>query len=275
MVSDGRSTPYPLRSRLARHLRLLREESRMTIRAVGRRVGWSDSKMSRIETGLTGITPWDAERLLDVFKVTGPRRAALLALAEAGEQRAVWGAYRKFEAVAATVHNYEPILVPGILQHPEYALALMRSHLPDSPPEKIDEFLAARMSRSVLLTTAAGPSFRLIMEEIVLHRVVGDERIMRAQLRRLLELGELPSVTLQVVPFDTVGHPALHGPFAVMEFADGLDPGIVALEHRLATVYLDEPADVEDFIAMFSRLREIALNPDDTAKLVARLATGR
>ncbi|GIG57229.1 hypothetical protein Lfu02_16010 [Longispora fulva] len=74
MVSDGRSAPYPLRSRLARHLRLLRDESGLTIGAVGRRLSCSGSKVSRIETGLCGITVEDAELLLDIYQVTGPRR---------------------------------------------------------------------------------------------------------------------------------------------------------------------------------------------------------
>ncbi|WP_412541733.1 helix-turn-helix transcriptional regulator [Longispora sp. K20-0274] len=275
MVSDGRSTPYPLRSRLARHLRLLRDESGLTIGAVGRRLGCSGSKVSRIETGQCGITVEDAERLLDIYKVTGPRRDWMLTLAMVGEQRAVWGAYRHFEAAAKTVLNYEPIVVPGILQHPEYALALMRAEMPDSSPAHTTELMTSRMSRQVLLTKDGGPDFHLLLDETVLHRPVGDERVMRAQLRRLLELAELPSVTLRVIPFDAVGHPARQGSFAVMRFPDDLDPGIVALEHRLTTLYLDEPADVEAYREVFRRLNQIALDPDATAKLVARLATGR
>ncbi|GIG58840.1 hypothetical protein Lfu02_32120 [Longispora fulva] len=93
MVSDGRSTPHPRRARLARHLRLLREDSGLTIETVGRRLGWSGSKLSRIETSLTGVTPSDAARLLDLYKVVSPRRDWLLAMARSGAVRSMLGAY--------------------------------------------------------------------------------------------------------------------------------------------------------------------------------------
>ncbi|MEV6525100.1 helix-turn-helix transcriptional regulator [Longispora sp. NPDC051575] len=274
MVSDGRSTPYPLRSRLARHLRLLREESDLTIKAVGRRVGWSDSKMSRIETGLTGITPWDAERLLDVYRVTGHKREWMLGLIR-GSRRDVLSAYVHFEAESASVLGYESMLFPGILQLPEYTRALIRSAEPTASPERINMLITRRIARQALLTSDDGPSFHLVVDESVLHRPIGSEQTLKSQLRRLLDLAELPSVTLRVFPFDAADHPALEGAFTVLRFRDELDPGIVALEHRMTTFYLDDSADVETYIDVFRRLNELALDPQDTVKLVSRLASGR
>ncbi|MGY0231275.1 helix-turn-helix domain-containing protein [Longispora urticae] len=274
MVSDGRRTPHPRRARLARHLRLLREDAELTIKSVGRRMGWSGSKVSRIETGLSGITPGDAARLLDIYNVTGPRRDWMLGLASSGNPRHVPGAFRELEAESAAVLGYESILVPGILQVPEYTRAIIQSHRPEISVEETERLIELRVARQALLTRADGPQFHLVVDEIALRRPVGGEPVIRAQIRRLMELGELDSVMLQVLPLECVAHPAPNGAFTVLQFRDDLDPGIVALSHHLGTIYFDAPTDVEGYVDLFRRLSRHALDPGDSAKLVTRLASG-
>ncbi|GIG61015.1 transcriptional regulator [Longispora fulva] len=273
MVSDGRSTPYPLRSRLARHLRQLRDDSRLTIGAVGRRLGWSGSKLSRIETSLTGITPEDTARLLDVYRVSGPRREALLALAVANHETA--GRYRHLEAKAATVLSHELTLIPGIVQTPEYVRAMTRSNEPDALPEMVEALVASRLARQSLLTMEDGPTFHLVMDETVLHRPIAEERVMRGQMRHLITSADLPGITLQVLPFEVTARPLPSGAFSVLRFKDGLDAGIVAVENHLNMFYFDEADEVERYVSTFDCLSNRALDPDDTIRLVERLATGR
>ncbi|MBG6139342.1 hypothetical protein IW245_005536 [Longispora fulva] len=121
------------------------------------------------------------------------------------------------------------------------------------------------------MTATDGPTFHLIIDEVVLRRPVGGDRIMRAQLRRMVELAELPSITLQVFPIDAVTPPSPGGAFSVLRFKDDLDVGVVAVPNHLSSVYFDEPCDVEAYVEMFGRLAQHALDPDDSVKLVARL----
>ncbi|WP_412540902.1 helix-turn-helix transcriptional regulator [Longispora sp. K20-0274] len=274
MVSDGRSTPHPRRARLARHLRLLREDSNLTIETVGRRLGWSGSKLSRIETRVTGVTPADTARLLDVYGIVGPRRESLTALARAGDWRTTPDSYPDLEAEAAAVLSFESMLVPGIMQIPEYVRSIVRSTRPGATLAAMEGLVAERLARQALLTREDGPRFWLVVDESALLRQVGGPRVMRAQLARLMDFAELPSVTLQVFPVASETLPAPYGAFTVLQFRDGLDPGVVALEHQLAMFYLEEPSDVDECADVFRRLTSQALDQNASVRLLAQLIAG-
>ena len=89
---------------------------------------------------------------------------------------------------------------------------------------------------------------------------------------RLLEVGALPNVTMQVVPFSAGGYAAMESPFVVLSFPEQLDPDVVYIESTRSGVYLEQPSDVSWYAEMFERLAKSALKPAESASLIAEVA---
>ena len=116
------------------------------------------------------------------------------------------------------------------------------------------------------------PGFAAVLDESVLHRVVGNVAIMRAQLRRLLELSRLPSVTIRVVPFDAGVVPAGVNKFIVMKFGRPDAADMVFIEDLTARHYLEAPNDVETYSAIFATLTDLSADLDASrAMILAKL----
>ena len=139
-----------LRRQLGAELRRLRERVGRTVGEVARELGWSESKLSRVETAVSGIRAGDLERLLDAYGIENAERARLIGLSGQARQRAWWEAYGDalpnayetyigFEAEASSIYTYEAQVVPGLLQTAEYTSAIMQAELADDRPEIIGQ----------------------------------------------------------------------------------------------------------------------------------------
>jgi hypothetical protein len=122
-------------------------------------------------------------------------------------------------STAAAGRLYGPGIMPGLLQTPGYARAVVQAAVPKWVPEVVEQRVQGRMTRQQLLFSANAPRFEAVVDESVLHRVVGSPAIMKAQLEQLLELSELPSVTLRVIPYDAGALPAGNNKFIILRFA--------------------------------------------------------
>lgn len=278
-VSRGQG-PTVRRRRLSSELRRLREAADLTIDEVADKLECSASKISRIETGHVGVTPRDARDMLELYGVVGDAREALVQLSREARTRGWWHAYSEvftgafvgLEADASSLRAFQALLVPGLLQTEAYARAVIRAMRPDITDTELDRRVTARLARQRLLTEPSPPEYWAVVDEAVLHRMVGGPEVMAEQLARLLELAALPHVTIQVVPFGTGAHPGMEGPFVILGFPEQADPDVVYVDATNSGHYLEVPADVRRYALMFDHLRAAALKPDDSVDLIATFA---
>ncbi|GAA3818886.1 MULTISPECIES: helix-turn-helix transcriptional regulator [Amycolatopsis] len=272
--------PTIRRRRLASELRRLREAADLTIDEVAEKLECSASKISRIETGHVGVTPRDARDMLELYGMTGDEREALVQLAREARKPGWWQAYKEvftgtfvgLEADASSLRAFQALLVPGLLQTEPYARAVIRAMRPDADESDIQRRVAARTARQQLLTDPNPPEYWAVIDEAVLHRVVGGPEVMAHQAERLLTVAQLPHVTIQVVPFGAGAHPGMEGPFLILGFPEQADPDVVYVDSTSGGFFLELPPDVRRYILMFDHLRATALKPDDSVEVIAAAA---
>jgi hypothetical protein len=218
--------------------------------------------------------------MLDLYGIDEDKREALVQLAREARQKGWWHAYTEvftgsfvgLESEAASLHTHQALLVPGLLQTEDYTRAVIRAIRPDVADAEIDKRVRGRLARQRLLTDPHPPEYWAVIDEAVLHRLVGGPKVMRAQLLRLAETAALPHVTLQVVPFGAGAHAGMEGPFLILGFPEQADPDVVYVENTTSGVYLEQPSDVRRYTLMFDHLRAAALKPDDTIAMIKRSA---
>ena len=220
------------RMMLGSQLRRLREAAGITPDAAGWHIRSSRSKISRMENGRVGCKDRDLRDLLMLYGVTDPQViSAMLALAGQAQTQEWWAQfgdilpswfepYLGLEASASRIRSFDAQFVHGLFQTEAYARAVTALGHRNVSPDEIDRWVAVRMKRQELLTAADPPRVWSIMDEAALRRPVGGVMVMRAQLRRLAEVAELPNVTLQVVPFQAGGHDAAGGSFTIVRFSE-------------------------------------------------------
>ncbi|MGW2287164.1 helix-turn-helix domain-containing protein [Streptomyces phaeochromogenes] len=270
-------SPTARRRRLSIELKKLREKSTLTCAQVGEALDWSGSKVNRMETGSGRIQPSDIDALCRFYDTSDELREFLKSLARQSKTRGWWqvhGAgvpewfniYIGLEQDASSFHQYQCELLPGLMQTAAYAGELHKTgaHL---SPRDIDRAVRVRMERQAMLTQHDAPDAWFVVNEGALRNVIGDGALMREQLERILESAELPSVTLQVLPFDAGTYPAT-GSFTMLGFPDQEDPDIVYRDGITDAIYLEGEHHVREYARAFDGLRAAALSPQRSAELI-------
>ena len=276
-VAEG--SPTVRRRELGALLRKLREDQGMSVKQVTEHLLCSPSKVSRIETGQRGATLRDVRDLCELYGVTKEAdRDRLMDLAREGKQQGWWqpydlpySTYVGLEAEALSIKDYDSAVIPGLLQTPDYARARHEGAFPRLRPEKIEQRIEATLKRQLLLTRDQPPHLWSILDEAVLHRVMGSPEIMREQLKSISRAMEMPNVVVQIVPYAVGAHPALDSVFTILELP-GLVPTVVYIEGLLGEVYLEREHDVERYSSVFERLQTIALSAKDSENHIAKMA---
>ncbi len=282
-MSDSHS-PTVRRRRLGMELRRLREASALMIEDVARHLECSMSRVSRIETGKSVARIRDVRDMLDLYKVSDEvQREQLLTLAKEAQQRGWWTEYEAvlsagldtyvgLEASAASIRSFQTHLVPGLLQTEEYSRALIRVARPGESPGNIDRMISLRKRRQAMLAESDYLEIWAVLDEAVLRRPIGGVSVMRAQLERLLEAGELPSVTIQVLPFSRGVHAGIDGAFTIIGFPDPTDLDVVYIDCPAGNIFLEKPRDVRRHTTWFDHLRAAALPPDESTEFISAAA---
>ncbi len=278
-VADD-TNPTLRRRELGFLLRQLRTERGLSVEDVTGRLLFSPTKLSRLETGRAGASQRDIRDLCDLYEITDPaERQRLMTLAKEGKQRGWWqqyalpdATYVSLEGEAASISDYNSDVVTGLLQVEDYARAVLKVAEPPVDDAALEQRLEARIKRQALLTRDDGPLFHSILDEGALHRPVGGAAVMRAQLERIIELASLPKVTFQLIPLDLGAHPAMDSTFVILEFQDSMVNDVVYVEGLVGNLYMETAADLDRYKQTFSRLRSIALSPEDSIALVKRIA---
>jgi transcriptional regulator with XRE-family HTH domain len=270
------------RRRLAAELRRLRDQSGLSTTDAAKKLGWQASRISRIETRQSGITAPDLRKLLNVYGVGDEGyRGYLAELARRVNERGWWQRYAGLigseyadliglEAEARTIRGYEQELVPGLLQAPDYARAVIRASRPTDRTEEIDRRVEIRMERQEVLVRGdpPPPRFNVILSEGTLRRPVGGHEVMRRQFEYLMRPRDRANVTVQVLPFDAGVHPSMVGPFTAMTFSDPGDLGVVNVENATGALFLEEPDELRVYEELWSTLQASALSADDSQALL-------
>lgn len=277
-MSERRS-PTIRRRRLGAELRRLRDRAGITIDAVAERLECSASKISRIETGHTTATARDVRDMVQIYGVSEAESEELVQIAREARQKGWWhpynpvlsGAYVGLEQAARSVHAYEQQAVPGLLQTEEYAGAMIRNARPDMPADQVAQRVRVRSNRQSLLTQDDPVDLWVVLDEAVVSRPVGGEDVMRAQLRRLVEMAELPHVTIQLLPFGIGAHAGMDSSFTILLFAESGDPDVVYAENAMGGLFLEKQDELQRFNYIFDQIRAVAMRPEESIAHIAEL----
>ena len=279
-------SPAVRRRRLAAELRRLRERAGFRGEQVAEQLGWSASKVSRIELHRTGIKQRDLRQLLDLYGVQDERhRESLIALAEESSKAnrldlataslpEEYAASVIAEAEAQSVWTWDPLIVPGLLQTADYARAVMsgwREMFP-VPPGEIERRVEARLLRQRVL--AREPVFTLatVIDESVLARGVAPAPVMRAQLAHLVRQAQLPNITVRVLAL-TGQQSVLTGAFTYMKFAQVHDVpmhDMVIVEHLTGSEQVEDENESYKYFTAFRALTDRALTERDSLRLIRK-----
>lgn len=279
-------SPSMRRRRLAAELRRLRTDARLPIEDVAGKLKWPASKISRIENRQVGISTRDLRRLLDLYEVTDRTYLdELLEMARRATERGWWQSYGGvvptalgnligLEAEAATIRTYEPELVPGLLQTPDYARAVIRAGRPGDTAQEIDRRVEVRLERQEVLTrtTPPPPKVSVVLNEGVLARRVGGPEVMRAQLEHLVRDRDRANIVIQILPFSAGEHPAMVGPFTMLTFLDPADPGVVNVENITGSLALEQPEELRGYEEVWGAIQAGAASPDDSRAVMKTYA---
>jgi transcriptional regulator with XRE-family HTH domain len=278
----GVQSPTVRRRRLGQELRQLREAAELTIEEVARRLEVSPAKISRIETGRVSVRPRDVSDLLDQYEIYGMHRDNLLTLSREARQQGWWHSYSDLlsegadvrvglETEAEAIHTYQIQLIPGLLQTPEYAGALLRAHYRSEPPEQIERRVKLRMARQQLVIEQNNTPIWAVLDEAVLRRRVGPPEVMHSQYRRLLEFSQEINITIQVLPLDAGVYSGVPVGFAIMQLPPP-DPQVVVIEYRGGTLYLERPEEVAAHSQVFDHIRANAKGTEESIQYISDIA---
>jgi transcriptional regulator with XRE-family HTH domain len=279
-VTGRRGSPTLRRRQLGQELRKLRESSGATIDQVAERLACSSSKISRIETGQSGVSQREVRDILTAYGVDGDQAEELVEIAREAKQRGWWqlfgqvltSAYVGLEAAADAVWSYEVLVVPGLLQTEDYARAMIQAARPDMTDEEVDQRVRVRLNRQSLLTQEDPLQLALVLDEAVLQRPVGGARVMREQLERLSAAFELPNVSLQVLPFAAGAHGGMDGTFTMLRYEDPSNHDLVFSANAAGGLFLEKDEELERYADIFTRLQASALAPRESQEMIAQLA---
>src|SRR5262249_47635501 len=269
--------------RLAMELLRRREATGMSREEVARQLEWSTSTIFRIETGRSRPQPGNVRILLELYGVTGAERDGLIQLTREARQPGWWHSFRDvlpnpyevyigLEAGAASIRNFEPIVVPGLLQTEDYARATFRNGPRELDPDEVQRRVEVRLARQEILARDDRPRLWAVVDEAVIHRAVGGVGVMRKQLQHLAECAQQGKTTIQVVPYRAGAHAGTTGPFVILDFQEPTDPAVVYVETLAGDIYLEERSEGDRYTLAFERLLAAALHPDDSVQLIERLA---
>uniref|UniRef100_A0AAU2V6A2 Helix-turn-helix transcriptional regulator n=1 Tax=Streptomyces sp. NBC_00003 TaxID=2903608 RepID=A0AAU2V6A2_9ACTN len=240
-------------------LRRKREAAGLSQEELGALVFCSGAYIGLMESATRRPTR-EMAKLLDAALHTD---GILTRMCEAMEQASQHAEYfrlaAELEAMASAICEYAPMIVPGLLQTPDYTRALIRASRPFASEEFIDKSIATRRERAQLLDTADTPELWFIVHEMVLRAAVGGTEVMRAQLAHIVELIERHRILMQVIPLSAGAHPLMHGMFALMSFTDA--PPVVYTESAYSGQLLDSPTLVASYLKAYDLGRAAALPP--------------
>jgi len=257
----------------------MREERSLKIESVNKQLGWASGKLSRMERNEWKLpSVRDMKDLSEVYELSEEMREALMSLARESRVRGWWidykdvlrGGLADFESGTSMIRTFEALLIPGLLQTPEYAAAMLRGGrvLGD---EDIARKVAGRVKRQDILALDSPPRVWAVLDEAALRKRVGSDDVMSAQVRHLVQMAERPNIDIQVIR-DTAGsHAAMDGSFMLLDFPDPADLPLVYIETATEDLYLEQPEAIQHYVGIFGHICSAAESPDASVQFLESL----
>ncbi|GAA4916002.1 helix-turn-helix protein [Stackebrandtia albiflava] len=272
-MTSMEQSPTIRRRQLGVELRRLREEAGMTGPQLAARMEWDPGKVYRLEGGRQGIKPRELRELLRELGVTADGEVShYAAMARDGKKPGWWSVYGQvsktydtyigIETSANEIRCWEPLLVNGLLQTEAYARAVIRGTAPDLPTAEVERQIQLRLARQERL---ADVRLWMVIDESILHRIVGGAEVMKEQLSLLVN-PPYRQVSLQVMPFAEGAHPGTRGGFTILTLADGT---ATYVETPAGEIY-PEGQYADACNVAFGQLLARALSPDRSRHLIER-----
>ncbi|TYB53801.1 helix-turn-helix domain-containing protein [Nonomuraea sp. PA05] len=282
-MPSQQGSPTVRRLRLGQELRLLRERRKYTGAKAARELGWSASKVSRIEAAKTMPSAEDIKSMAKLYRADGAKLDELVGLLRDAEQRGWWEDYEDtlpeeytrflgLEAEAIHQRNWEPQAVPGLLQTEDYAreVILATRGIARITHSGVRSRVEARLDRQQRVLHRPDPCrMSVILDEAALMRRFGEPSVMREQMEHLLEVSLLSHVGVQVLPLDSL-HPVNTGAFIHLKFAEFDD--VVYLEQLYSAHFVEDLERVAGYETAFDHMRSEALDEDESRVLIQRKA---
>ncbi|MFC4110099.1 helix-turn-helix domain-containing protein [Micromonospora zhanjiangensis] len=269
-------SPTLRRRRLAIALKRRREETGMTADQAAKEIGISKSAISRIENAQVSALPPVVRGLLELYGAEREEIDALAQIARDARKRGWWQKYDDvlpdwfevyvgLETEASEVRTFQPQLIPGLLQTADYAAAVIRAEHPDAPATEIDRRVELRMRRQ---RDEDPPKMWVVLDEAALRRPIGGAATFKAQLQRLADVARQPGNTVQILRFDAGEHGSMGSSFSILDFPEPTDPGVVYVETRAGSLYL-EGQDVREYGRVFDHLMATAKGARESRNLIS------
>lgn len=275
------TSPTVRQRELGKRLRELRNQHDLTVEDVAAKLLCSATKISRLETAARRPMLRDVRDLCRLYGVDELTSAELMSLTREARNPEWWTQYTDLnldpylglEQDATAITSYTNYYIPALLQSEEYTRAIIRAIAPKMNPDIYKQRVDVRMQRQQrVLEKENNPRYRVLIDEAVLRRPVGGPEIMAAQLDKILQTEQAGRVTVQVVPFDVGAHAAQDSNFILFEFGLSTDLGpVVFVEGLTGNHYLEKPEQIERYREALEYLRDSALGPRDSIRLVAEL----
>ncbi|MBF6194830.1 helix-turn-helix domain-containing protein [Nocardia beijingensis] len=279
------------RRQLGRHLRDAREALGMTLIESAKLMEWGKSTLQRLEKGQTEkVRSHDIRLLCEQYQLGEERTADLLSLAEQIPVKSWWhdygslitpafDVYMGLESSAAQLTQFQPSVVPGLLETADYARALDILYFPNDSQEEIDRRVELRLRRQGLVARRRRPAtFSAVLHEAVLRTVIGSPKVMSAQSRHLADLSTLPNVDIRVLPF-RAGLPVgtSTGPFLILDFdtdkkGQPEEPSVVYVESFTGGLFLERVSDIDRYRDAYWVIHRAALDVQPSRDLLRQLA---
>jgi transcriptional regulator with XRE-family HTH domain len=279
-------SPYVRRLRLGTELRTLRNKARLTSAQLGKKIGRSRADISRLENGHV-VDQAIVMKILDALGVDGDRWTQIMTIAREASETGWWESmknmgdrqamFANLEAGATTIRDYQQILIPGLLQTPEFARARTDPAAELEPPSKgtSDGIVAGRMMRQRMFRRPDGPTLDTIIDELAVRRLAAPPTVVSKSLYHSAALANGdPKITLRVLPIDARidGFATPRTSFSIYTFADPGDPTVVAIITITAELFLTDPAEVAPYEELFDRLRKQTLSEAKSLDLITETA---
>ncbi|MFJ9906614.1 helix-turn-helix domain-containing protein [Streptomyces sp. NPDC101152] len=271
-MNEGRSSaagtssaPTVLRMILGRRLQERRQGAGVSLDDAARALRVTSLTIRRLEKAEVALKPLYVEKLLETYGADRQEIDEFVDYAERANEPGWWHTYRdvlptwfsayvSLETGAKTLRAYEPHYVTGLLQTRRYARGVLGGGFPNDGDEELERRVDLRLRRQSLLERPDAPTLWVVLEEAVLHRVVGGPEVMREQIDRLLEVSELDHVSVDVVPFTAGAHVGACAPYTYFRFEEPELPDVVYTELLTGAVYLDQRSDVVAHLEAHNRM---------------------
>jgi transcriptional regulator with XRE-family HTH domain len=284
--SFGGDTPAVARQRVRGELRRARQKTDLTQTDVAQRLGWSLSKVQRIEIGEVAVSETDLRALLGLYDVTAADVVTTLVEDARLARRERWvthpehrkhlppGLLRllQFEVAATQIRSYQNLVLPGVLQTAAMAKFIIDEFGGTLPEERRRVLFEVRMDRrKTVIERPDGPMYYLVIDESVIWRNVGSSRLMADQLEDLLEVATNPRVSIRVMPrWRSMGAiVGAMGNFVLMSLSDDDADDSVLYRERFITDGIDhDPKEIGPYRDAFEKLWELSLPEEATLRLI-------